>query len=283
MKKIFWLFVIFSLVFNTAGCGRMARVIKVPHIKLPEGRERQPLLEDVNIEHPLKAYRVGEKLTYGVRWMGIYVGQATLSVKETAELNGTHVYHIVSEARSNAFLDKIYKVRDEIHSYVDKEGLFSRKFEKHQREGRYKADEEIVYDYINKKGYYKSFTTKAPNIGTKEIELQGYVQDALSCLYYFRLQDIDVGKTVFIKVNADEKDWDLEVKVLDKAHIEMRGMGVYEAVLVEPKAQFKGIFARKGRMEVWFSADRRRLPLLMNVHIPIPLVGLVSVALEKIE
>ena len=92
-----------------------------------------------------------------------------------------------------------------------------------------------------------------------------------------------MGKPVFIKVNTDEKNWDLEVKVLDKAHIEMRNMGAYEAVLAEPEAKFKGIFVRKGKMEIWFSADERRIPLLVNVHVPIPLVGLVSVALEKIE
>ncbi len=257
----------------------------MPHIKMPEGRARAPLLEDITITKPAKAFRVGEKLTYGIRWAGIYVGQGTLSVKEIMNLGGAEVYHIVSEARSNAFLDKIYKVRDEIHSYVDTKGLFSRKFAKNQREGHYKAEEEVTYDYAAHKGRYlnKSFSTSEPTLVTKEIDLPDYVQDALSCLYYFRLQDIEVGKPVFIKVNADEKNWDLEVKVLDKAHIEIRNMGAYEAVLAEPEAKFKGIFVRKGKMEIWFSADERRIPLLVNVHVPIPLVGLVSVALEKIE
>src|SRR3989338_5007719 len=169
MRKIICAVILVSIALTLSGCGMVMRIVRMPHIKMPEGRPRQPLLEDIDISKPVKEFRVGERLTYGVRWMGVYVGQATLSVKEITELNGAQVYHIVSAARSNAFLDKIYKVRDEIHSYVDTKDLFSRKFEKHQREGKYKADEEIVYDYVAKKGYYKSFTTKDPNIGTKEI------------------------------------------------------------------------------------------------------------------
>src|SRR3989338_863019 len=148
MRKIICAVILVSIALTLAGCGRVMRIIKMPHIKMPEGRARQPLLEDITISKPAKAFRVGEKLTYGIRWMGIYVGQGTLSVKEIMSLDGVEVYHIVSEARSNTFLDKIYKVRDEIHSYVDTKGLFSRKFTKKQREGNYKAEEEIVYDYV---------------------------------------------------------------------------------------------------------------------------------------
>ena len=52
--------------------------------------------------------------------------------------------------------------------------------------------------------------------------------------------------------------------------------------MVEPLPWFQGKIKRKAKATMWFSADERRIPLLM-VTSGIPFVGTVKITLQKIE
>ncbi len=242
---------------------------------------------EIKIKSPLKNLRLGEKLTYNIRWFGIPVGTAVFWVCEKIELNGRQVYHVISTAKSNLFASTLYRVNDEMHTYLDCENLYSLKYEKHLREGSYIADEVVEYDQVNHQASYKSQRKSKNNKVTSKditVPIPEAVQDPFSCLYYFRTIDADkikAGQSVFIKVNTEEKNWDLEMAILETKRMELLNMGVFDAFLVEPKTKFQGIFVRKGRMWIWVSADERRLPLILKTKVPI--VGTVYATLEKIE
>ncbi len=226
------------------------------------------------IRPPVHQFRVGETLEYDIRWMGIGVGTAMLQVKEIESLGERQVYHVVMRARSNRFLSTFYPVEDEIHSYMDVETLVPYKFRKIQREGRYRADEEMIYDQTNHRATYRSFR----NDSTKEMEIPPNVQDSLSTLYYFRTLPVELEKSLFIEVNADEKNWRLEIKVLKTGMLKLVRKKEIPALLVEPLAKFHGAFIRKGRMQIWFTVDDKRTPLYMKARIPF---GIVEVVLKK--
>ena len=54
----------------------------------------------------------GEKLVYSVQYGIVNAGEATLEVRNIAEINGRPCYHIVSDARSNDVFSVFFKVRD---------------------------------------------------------------------------------------------------------------------------------------------------------------------------
>lgn len=211
-----------------------------------------------------KSLRVGERYTYLVRWMGIPIGYASLHIKEIVKLNGREAYHIIAEAKSNEFLSKFYRVKDVVHTYIDKKELYSHRFEKYQYEGGYRSEEIIEFDQNNHRAIYRSLL----NNSVKEFEIPVKVQDAASCFYYFRLLDVEVGKSYFLNVNCDEKNWQLEAKVLDAKPIELRKIGVINAFIVEPYPKFKGFFVKRGRVWAYFSADEGRVPLLFKMQSP---------------
>lgn len=211
-----------------------------------------------------KSLRVGERYTYLVRWMGIPIGYASLHIKEIVNLNGREAYHIIAEAESNEFLSKFYRVKDVVRTYIDKNELYTLRFEKYQYEGGYKSEEVIEFDQQNHKATYKSLL----NNSTKEFEITEKVQDAASCFYYFRLLDVEVGKSYFLDVNCDEKNWQLEVKVLEARPLELRKIGVINAFVAEPHPKFKGLFVKRGRVWVYLSADENRIPLLFKMQSP---------------
>lgn len=242
--------------------------------------------EKLEVKPPLKMLRLGEKLTYGIYWLGIPVGTAVFNVKEISTLNGRRAYHIISTARSNKFCSTFYKVNDEIHTYIDEEKLHPLRFEKHLREGAYRVDEVVEYDQINHMASYKSKRQIKKKQTLKDIKMPipEDAQDPFSCLYYFRSLDeklLKEGQVVFMKVNTEGKNWDMEAEILKMERMELVGMGEYDAFLIEPKAKFEGIFVRKGRMWIWFSADERRLPLILRTKVPV--VGSIYAVLEKEE
>ncbi len=216
-------------------------------------------------ESAQKKLFVGEKLIYHIEYLGIPVGRAEAEVKEITEIQGRQAYHIVVQVRSSKFIDLVYKVRDEHHSYIDTEKLHTLQYEKILREGRYRADEVMTYDQVNHTARYYSRRNKSE----KEMFIPQDVQDQLSCGYYFRTLDVKPRSSVFIPVNADEKNWDLEVKMLDAEPMKIEGVGTFQALEAEPIIQFQGIFVKRGKIRGWVSMDERRIPLKMKVKVPI--------------
>jgi len=214
---------------------------------------------------PQKKLFVGEKLTYKISYLGISVGKAEAEVKEIVELDGRKAYHIEVKVRSSVVIDLVYKVRDEHHSYIDVEKFHTLKYEKIIREGHYRADEVMTYDQVNHTAHYYSRKNKSE----KEMLIPKDVQDQLSCGYYFRTLDIQPNTSVFISVNADEKNWDLEVKLLDVDDMKIRKIGKFQALETEPIIKFQGVFVKRGKIRGWISLDERRIPLKMKVKVPV--------------
>ena len=101
-------------------------------------------------------YRVGERFRYSIYWGPLHVGRSIVEVKEITEVNGHPCYRIVARTRSNAVISAVYPVDDTVESYVDVEGLFSRRFIKKLNEGRYHCDEETLFDVENGVAYWQS-------------------------------------------------------------------------------------------------------------------------------
>ena len=224
---------------------------------------------------PAKKLSVGERLVYSVRLLGLELGRGEAEVKEIVTLRGRQAYHIVVEVQSAPVLDWIYKVRDTHHSYIDVATLRSLRYEKILKEGRYRADEEMDYDQEHHTAVYHS----RRNGSRKEMMVPPGVQDQLSCGYWFRLQDIEPGTEILIPVNADEKNWDLKVKILGNTKVKVRGFPTWEAVEVEPEIKFQGIFVKRGKIRGWIGLDERHVPLKMKVKIPV--LGSIHARLEE--
>ena len=60
-----------------------------------------------------------EKLTFQLKWTFVPAGVGVLEVLPMETINGVKAYHFVLTARSNSFIDCLYKVRDRIDAYTD--------------------------------------------------------------------------------------------------------------------------------------------------------------------
>ena len=218
--------------------------------------------DNASIEAPAGTPVVGERLVFDVVWMGIPVGTGTLELKEKLLFAGRPAYHVIATARTNDFFSKIYAIDDEVQSYFDAQTGYSLEFSKRLKEGRYRADERIVFDPAQKKAFYESFLNKSK----KELPIEGPVHDLLSAFYRFRLQPVRVGDKWRTTVSSDEKNWDLEMDVLRIETKHFRKRPSVRALLVEPKTRLEGVLYNRGRSWVHFSTDRSRTPVWITIH-----------------
>jgi len=208
---------------------------------------------------------LGEKIKFEVSYLGIIVGEAESVVKELVKVDGREVFHIEIQIRSRPILDWIYKVRDTHHTYIDAEHFYSLRYEKKISEGRYGTDEVMEYDQDKHLGRFYSRKDNS----RKEMFIPKQVQDQISCCYWLRLQDVRPDSKILIPVNADEKNWDLEVVTHGVKEMKIDRVGVFQAVEVEPIIMFEGFFVRRGKVRGWMSLDERRIPLQMKVKVPV--------------
>ena len=63
----------------------------------------------------------GEKMIFEVRWAFVVAGEATIQFIPGEKLNDMDINHYFFTARTSKYVDLLYKVRDRIDSYADKE------------------------------------------------------------------------------------------------------------------------------------------------------------------
>jgi hypothetical protein len=215
------------------------------------------------------AWGVGERLEFDINYGFINAGTASMNVRRLIEYNGRPCYQLETKANSNSFFSTFYKVEDRVESIVDAIGIFSWRFEKNLREGGYRSDREYVFDQRKQLVYYEGDT----------ISVAPVTHDPLSVLYYVRTRDLRVGESVWVDNFTDGDKYLLEVRVLRRETVEVEA-GVFDCIVVEPVTKSVGLFKHEGRLRVWLTDDRVKMPVLMKSKI---VVGSITAELTDYE
>jgi hypothetical protein len=147
-----------------------------------------------------EAFTTGEFLKwrffYDSWMMGITAGYGESIIRDTV-WEGREVYHIDAKGYSIGMFNWFYKVRDEFHSYMDKEYLSPHYFKRRTREGSYRKYDN--YDFNLEDGYVR---TKSDSIPTP-----AYIQDFISAVYYartFSSDTLEPGDVIPIEFFIDD-------------------------------------------------------------------------------
>ncbi|MBN1781267.1 DUF3108 domain-containing protein [bacterium] len=203
-----------------------------------------------------QAFQTGEFLEFEIAWKFLKAGTATMSVGDTLWNGIRPCYHIKTTANSSSVIDVFFKVRDRVESIIDREGLFPWKFEKHLREGNFRRNRYTVFDPVNQRAFVRKDTVHIPL----------YVQDILSSFYYVRSLPLEVGKHYDIDNLSDKKVYPLRILVHKKETAKVPA-GRFKCIVVEPVLRGEGLFNQKGRLTIWLTDDRRRMPVLMKSEV----------------
>jgi len=202
------------------------------------------------------AFNVGEWLKFRVRYGHIHAGTAEMEVLDTVNYEGYKSFKIRSIAHSNAFVSTFYKVRDTIVTMVDYDGIYTHYFNKKLREGNYRKEQTTYFDQRK----HLAIT------GEDTVKTYAFVQDAFSALYYARVLDFEPGTNIEIDNHTDRKNYPLEVIIHGRDSIEVPA-GKFDCIVVEPIMRAEGIFQAKGRIKIWLTNDRYKMPVKMQTEV----------------
>ncbi|MCD4814173.1 DUF3108 domain-containing protein [bacterium] len=247
--------------------------LKIVSVQSPKAvRMTTPVVTPEPVLFPLRpnaAFGPGERLHFSIEYFGISAGYATLSVNPGPEMNGRPTLHIVAEARTHPAFEWFFKVRDRIESFFDAQSLFSWRYEKHLREGKYSNDSHMIYDQVNRK--------VIKDKGRTIIDAPPLVQDVLSEFYFYRTLEQEIGDETTIPVLADDgKQYEVLVKVIRREKVRVPA-GEFDCLVVEPYLKFEGVFKHQGKIHIWLTNDKRRVPVLIKSGI---IIGTIDIVLR---
>ena len=219
-----------------------------------------------------KAFTVGEKLTFDVKYGFVTAGVATMAVPRLKRISGRQVYNITFDVNSVPSFDWIYKVRDHYETYVDMEGLFPWRFEQHIREGHFSRDFSAFFDQRN---------CIAKTTGG-EYKIPRYVNDIVSAFYYARtlnFSKLKYGETIQLKNFYKDTVYTLDVKYLGTEKTTVPA-GTFNCIVVEPIIVKGGLFKSEGSIFVWLSDDELHVPVKVKTKV---LIGSIDAVLTNYQ
>lgn len=218
----------------------------------------------------------GEILRYGIRWEQVNAGSCWLEVRPFTFHNGQPAWHFQLRAESKSVVDKLFKVRELVESYVARDFSGSLFYSQHAT-GKKKKD--IVVKFYRSRGQvqYSNFGGKRDPVAVPPNTF-----DPLSSFYRMRTLDLKVGEGLEFPVSDGKKAFFQRGDVIARERISVPWGTMDALVLVPYTTHFSGIFKKSEdpTVRVWISDDARRLPLRIQIKV---VIGSIYFDLEHCE
>jgi hypothetical protein len=220
-----------------------------------------------------------ETFTYRVEWRLITAGKARL--EWSAVQQPQPGWQAKVRLESVGLVSKLYRVQDDYLATLN-QGMCAVTVQTTSNEGSRQRDARITFEYPSKRAsYLEHDRVKNAVLAAHEIDIPSCVHDVLGGMFFLRTLNLEPGqsanvpvsdgkKAVVAKVQAQQRE---DLKVPDGAYKTIR----YEAFLFD-----NVLYRRSAHLYVWLSDDQRRLPVQIQVRMPIA-VGTITLELEKHE
>lgn len=201
-------------------------------------------------------FAAGERASYQVRLRGVSVGSGSVEVVGMETVNGHRTFH--TRMRISGGIP-LARVDDKYDSWIDADGLFSRRFKQDIKEVRYRRNR--TYDFFPEQRTFRRENGETGSIPTAE------PLDDLSFMYYARTLPMEVGDTYTLNRYFKADGNPVVLRVVRKETVDVPA-GRYRTVVVRPTIRTDGLFGEGGEAEIYFSDDARRIPVLIRSRIP---------------
>jgi len=219
------------------------------------------------------AFKVGEVLTYQIRYGFIVGGITTLSLDD-AVCENKEVFHAQAIGQTTGMANAIYGVRDVYESWFDKKTTLPYRQVRNIKEGHYTNYNEVTYNRKNN-------TVNSKLSGIHKVPEK--ILDLTSTFYYLRLVDfskLNEGDVVFVNMYFADEIFPFRLRYRGKEIIHTK-FGKISCLKISPVVEVGRMFKAKDDLTIWFTDDEMRLPVL--VRMDISMVGSVLLKLVKYE
>jgi hypothetical protein len=198
-------------------------------------------------------FKVGESLTYDVRFGAVKVGTGRMRVLGLEDVRGRSAWRVRFSVSGGTFF---YRVDDVNESWMDVQTLNSLRFVQDLNQGS--RDRERRYEIYPDRAVYREMVR-----GTEELPSVSSPLDDGSFLYFIRTVPLVVGQTyAFNRYFRPDRN-PVIIRVLRRERVRVPA-GEFSAIVVQPIIKTTGIFSEGGQAEIWLSDDDKRIMLQMR-------------------
>jgi len=203
---------------------------------------------------PNYAFKTGEELVFRLHYGFVTAGKAIFVIdKKLHKVNDRVCYKISAVGTSESAFAWFMNVKDELHTFVDTQALAPLQYTRKVREGDYKFDDEVKFNY----------PTQELSAKKGVFNLNTYVQDVVSAFYYARclnLSDALPGDIYQIPTFLDDAIYPLRLRVLGRETIETE-FGKIRCLKIAPLVVVGRVFKGDEDMVIWVTDDDNYLPI----------------------
>jgi hypothetical protein len=218
---------------------------------------------------PFHAFSGGETFTYRASW-GIFfrAGVIVISAHEEQTADGHKVVRITTDTATRGIVRSFYAYNNRAEGLIDQATGRLLLLREKGSDGRRFTDNETTFDYLGMTAHY---VDRAHPDRTQDVPIPaGEPIDLISALIGTRDGNLKPGEKREVLVNLGNEFFPIALGA--EAYEEVRTpLGTYQTLLIVPRMEKnpKGIFKRGGEIKVWISQSGQKLPVKMQLKLPI--------------
>ncbi len=223
-----------------------------------------------------RAFLGKRRLSYGVKKYGLRILEATITLEEARSKAGEKVYLVQAQVDTTGVTNWFFRMHNRFYSWVDARHFGPLRYVKEiNQTGIFSEDK-----------HYRSVLTfdrednRVVVDGTKEVAVPPGTQDPLSFFVKYYLQEEikpaeEIRMTIYDGIKLRKVFFDSKGE-----SIETQWCGPVDVICLESKVPFSSLGGREGIIRIWFTRDRRKVPVRIGLDLPI---GTVQFELESFE
>lgn len=224
---------------------------------------------DCNIQNHV--FYSGEHITYegAYNWGPIWLkaGWATFSTQKS-KLDENEYFHIVGEGKTYKSYDWFFKVHDIYQSYVDTNTMLPYRFQRDVNEGGHRINNKYTFNHNeNEVWVHYRKTNDRLKMEEETISIPNCTQDVLSAVLFVRNLDYDglnKGDEIDFTIMIDAEVFDVSIVYHGIEKKKVRKNEKFHCHKITFDLIPGTIFAEKQTMTIWATADKNKLPVLVE-------------------
>ena len=216
------------------------------------------------------------RFSYGVEKFGLRILEAIITLEEARSEEGKKVYLVKAEVDTTGVTNWFFRMHNRFYSWVDARHFGPLRYVKEiNQKGVFSGDKDYRSVLI-----FNQENNRVVIDGTKEVTVPPDTQDPLSFFVkYYLEEEIEPGEEIRMNIYDGIKLRKVFFNAKGES-IETQWCGPVDVICLESKVPFSSLGGREGIIRIWFTHDRRKVPVRIGLDLPI---GMVQFELDSFE
>ena len=216
-------------------------------------------------------FTFGENLHFEVTYGWVDLAEAQLQISNKVILENSQAYFkIDAYGKTKGAASLFGKVNDNWGTHLNTQSLLPRLSYRHIEEGRYRRNEKVYFDQVNKKATLELYDRENKKVKeVKVFSLPGTVQDLVSGFYFLRTLDLTTlrkGQEVLIRGFFDKEIYNLKL-IFEGTETLETNLGIKETYIFSPRIPKNSLFRGDYPVKVWITKDAYKIPVKIKADL----------------